>query len=258
MISSPSPSLHNIFKMTFCAVSTFFLEEDEVSSFQWAICKLLIHLHPPTWIPLFGRKTLKLVHRQQGWQANHTTSSETNTGSSLSFILRNFYVALLHRFSNFPHKAELVSLPHVSSFHVNSRNFSSFLTKTFLINSRFSVSAMQLHASPLQFDQLQKQGNMVYRMREIHMTILENMKTFLVNSLFLLLYVACCLPPEQPLLWQVRPAASNCCPSRTSLNPICAQIHKYTRLQIQILFNTQIHATKTIEIQMNFSQHIFT
>ena len=146
-------------------------------------------------------------------------------------------------------------------YTLTSPHFLSILI-TFLIISQkyitrqFSVLRFCL---PPQFDQLQKQGNMVCRIREIHMTILEKYKNISRQfSVLRFCYVACCLSPQQPLLWQVRPAASNCCPSRTSLNPICAQIHKYTRAQIQILFNTQIHVSKSIEIQINCSQHIFT
>ena len=146
----------------------------------------------------------------------------------------------------FPHFMSI----HVTFPHFSQKHFSSILGSPFLLCS--------FMPPPPQFDQLQKQGNMVYRMQEIHMTILEKYENISRQFSVSATYVAYCRPPEQPLLWQVRPAASNCCPSRTSLNPICAQIHKYTRLQIQILFNTQIHATKTIEIQMNFSQHIFT
>ena len=69
-------------------------------------------------------------------------------------------------------------------------------------------------------------------------------------------YVAC-LPPQQPLLWQVRPAASNCCPTSHNSQPhMCPNTQIHTHSQIQILFSNKIHVSKSLDIQMNCHQLI--
>ena len=69
-------------------------------------------------------------------------------------------------------------------------------------------------------------------------------------------YVAC-LPPQQPLLWQVRPAASNCCPTSHNSQPhMCPNTQIYMHAQIQILFSNKIHVSKSLEIQINCRQLI--
>ena len=131
----------------------------------------------------------------------------------------------------FPHFMSI----HVTFPHFSQKHFSSILGSPFLLWS--------FMPPPPQFDQLQKQGNMVYRMQEIHMTILEKYQNISRQFSVSATYVACCLPP-----WAATAVASS-----ASCQQLLPKSHKS---QPHMCPNTQIYTpTNTNTFQHTNTRH---